>query len=107
RVIAERGERRSKLRRFETLIDLSVEPVDHRARRAHWRQEPSPTGRDKPGKSALGHRRQVRQLRDMFGTGRGELAKLAASNEWQGHARAPQRHLQLTGGRGVCSKAAP
>src|SRR5262249_41434695 len=80
-LIAELGERGSEFRRFQTRVDLDIELVDHVARRVRRRQQPGPTRRDEAGEAALGHGRQVRQLRDALGASRGERAKFAALDQ--------------------------
>src|SRR5262249_27179861 len=83
-LVAEFTERGSELRRFQALVDLDIELVDHVARRVGRRQQPGPTRRDEAGEAALGHGRQVRQFRDALAAGGGRRAKLAALDQPRG-----------------------
>src|SRR5262249_49734623 len=68
-------------RGLRACVDVDIGLVDHVARRVRRRQQPGPTRRDEAGEAALGHGRQVRQLRDALGASRGERAKFAALNQ--------------------------
>jgi hypothetical protein len=74
---------RADLRRLERAIDLAIERLDHRGRRARAHHDPEESDAFVVEHALLGQRRHVGQLRHARGSGDGERAQLAGAHVLQ------------------------